>query len=493
MSGFSQVPFNVDVLSFGPKDLRYLLPITSLDTFVGHTKNFNPEGLYSTVIFGVVGSSDRKKRYSYIDLKTPIITPVLYKALGAVKSLYLDILASKAFAVWNPDTRDFDRSNAIDGRTGFDFFTQYLNDIVFPNNDTESRQEAVAILDKYRDKFLMRYLTVIPAGYREYELSEDGREMTNEINEFYTGILAISNTINETTFKISPAAFDSQRKGMQLRVMDLYDLFSKMIEGKRGIIINKFASRRINNGTRNVITANSTIATRLGDPNNVSMNDTMAGLYQVARALAPLTFYQLRERFLSRAMSVPGAPVRLCNKETLLSERTLLDSSEYTKWLSEEGLESLINSFKDETIRDKPVEIGGRYLGLTYRGPDMTFALLSGLDDLPSDGSRLVDHCTPITYAELMYHALYPVARRHFAIVTRYPITGVGSTYPSRIYLKSTIASEKRQELDPQLGWEKAILPYEISKEATEFPVKGSPYFNAMSPHASRLAGLGGD
>ena len=492
MATASKIPFNVDVLFLQQANLRLLTQVTSMDTFVGQTKNFNPEGLYSTTIFGVQGTRERKLRFAYIDLRTPIITPVIYKALLAVKPLYGEILAGKAFATWNPVVKDFVRANALEGRTGFSFFVEYLADLEFPNNETESRQDAVALLTKYRDRMLMRYFLVIPAGYREYERSDDGREMTNEINEFYLSLIGISNTINLATYAVSPQAFDAQRRNMQQRVMDLYDLFSRMVEGKRGVIVGKFASRKVNNGTRNVITSMSTTSARLGDPNNVTMNDTMAGLYQVARALAPLTFYQLRDRFLSQVMSVPGTPAKLCDPQSLTTTRAFLKSEEYSKWLSEEGLETFINGFSDESLRHKPVMVGGYYLGLTYRGPNGTFALIGGVDELPENNPDfLPEHCTPITNAELLYHALYPIARRHYAIVTRYPITGPGSSYPSRIYLKSTISSEVRREIDISTG-EPISLPFGVT-QAGEFPVLGSPFFNAMSPHGSHLGGLGAD
>lgn len=480
------IPFNVDLLVLDEKTAALIRPVSSLDTFVGATKNFNPDGLFSTEIFGVVGTAQRGLRVSYIDLKVPIIHPTIFKALGQVKSLYLDILARREFAVWNPETKDFDKSDINDGQTGFDFFCEYLPRIEFPNNDSETRQMAVALLNKYRHKALTRRIVVLPAAYREFEIDENDRESSSEINEFYYKLIAISNTINPSTLKSSPSAYDGQRISMQNTMMELYDLLTKVIEGKNNLMMGKMASRKIFDGTRNVITAMSSTIKELGHPRNVTMNDSLIGLFQFAKAIRPVTTHRMREGWLSKCFTVAGAPALLCDPVTLKSEMCQLRAESYTKWLGSEGLEIQLSYFREDTIRHNPIMIEGRYLGLVYRGPDATFAFIHGIEELPAD--RKAEDCTPITLADLLYYSLYQVARRYKLFVTRYPITGDGSVYPSNAYLKTTIQSEEREELNTDT-WEKKGPDY----VAYEYPVLGSSFFNSMSPHPWRLARLGAD
>lgn len=480
------IPFNIDLLVLDEKQAAMIRPVTSLDTFVGATKNFNPDGLYSREIFGVVGTDQRYQRISYVDLKVPIIHPTIFKALGQVRALYLDILARREFAVWNPETKDFDKSDMTEGRTGFEFFCEYLPRIDFPNNESESRQMAVALLNKYRDKMLTQRILVLPAGYREFEIDDNGRESSSEINEFYYKLIAISNTINPSTLKSSPSSYDTQRMSMQNAMMELYDLFTKMIEGKSNLLMGKMARRKVFDGTRNVITAMSSTIKELGHPRNITMNDSLVGLFQFAKAIRPVTTYRMREGWLSKCFSVAGAPVKLCDPTTLKSDMYQLKSDSYTKWLGSEGLEIQLSYFREETIRHNPIMIEGKYLGLVYRGPDGTFAIIHGIDELPSD--RSPEDCSPMSLTDLLYYSLYPVARRYKLFVTRYPITGVGSVYPSNAYLKTTIKSEERAELDTQT-WQR-IGDDHI---AYEFPVVGSSFFNSMSPHPWRLARLGAD
>ena len=92
----------------------------------GMTKNFHPDGLFSTDIFGKVGGEFRNRIFSYIDLKVPVIHPTLYKVIVRMKGLYEEILMGKSFAVFNPDTKDFEKSTILLGETGYDFFCKYL-------------------------------------------------------------------------------------------------------------------------------------------------------------------------------------------------------------------------------------------------------------------------------------------------------------------------------------------------------------------------------
>ena len=481
------IPFNLDLLFIDEKASMMMRPVSSLSTFVGATKNFDPAGLFSTEIFGVVGTDARYNRFSYIDLKVPIIHPTLFKALGQIKALYLDILARRAFAVWDPELKDLVKSDMNEGETGFDFFCKYLPRIEFPNNNSEARQIAVSLMGKYRNKALISRVLMLPAGFREFEIDEaTGRESSSEINDYYYKLISAANTVNTSTIKVSPQAYDMQRMSMQNTMMELYDLLSKVIEGKNNLLMGKMAGRKVFNGTRNVITSMTETIKELGNPRNISMNDTLVGLFQFAKSIQPVTVSRIRTDWIDKCFTVAGAPVLLTDPKTMQSDSVTLSAMEYNKWISAEGIEKILSYYREETIRHSPIMIEGKYLGLVYRGPDKTFAFIHGIEELPDDCDP--KQCSPITYTDLIYHALYRDARKFVGLVTRYPITGIGSIYPSRAYLKTTIRSEQRVELDPET-WK----PYADNRTAYEFPVVGSAFFNSLSPHPTRLARLGAD
>lgn len=504
MTQRSDIPFNIDILKLKQEQLDRMRPVISLDTYLGATKNFHPDGLYSSEIFGVPGTPMRETNFSYLDLRVSIIHPTLYRALVQVRSFYGDILDRREYAKWNPETLDFDRSDMTEGRTGFQFFCEYLPRIQFPTNETETRKEAVALLEKYRKDILMPTILIMPAGYREFEVDDNGRESVNEINDYYYKLIASRNTINPVTVKTSPEAYDVQRSSMQRTFNTFYDLLTKMIEGKRNLFVGKFLGRKINNGTRNVITPQNELSRELGHPRNVSINSALVGLYQFSKSVNDVTLERLKNDFLDKVFTTPGAPARLCDPDTFQVDRVTLKAESYGYWLGVEGLSKQLNYFEEETIRHNPIKIEGKYLGLVYRGPDMTFALIHGLDDLPQDRrdveiiqdvqgwnqrDKTKGNVMPISLTDLLYHALYPVASKYFGFITRYPITGVGSVYAARAFLKTTIQFEERTELDP-FSWQPFNEPNRI---AYQFPVPFSSFFNSLAPHASRLARMGAD
>ncbi len=486
MSAKLDVPFNLDLLVLDEKSIELMRPVTTLDTYAGATKNFNPDGLYSNEIFGVVGTQARSSRFSYISLRVPIIHPTIYKALIQLRAFYKEIMSSKEFAKWDPEINDFVKTDMLEGRTGYEFFMQNFQNLVIPSNSSIKRQQTIALFEKYKNKCIIDKVIVIPAGLRDLEIDEAGRTTSDDINELYFKLLAISNTINASSAKISLESYNQQRVSFQNTVSEIYEAFSLIVEGKKNLMMGKWAARKVFNGTRNVITAMDTSSTELGSPQNVGFNDTLVGLYQTVKGMLPITLFNMRQGFLDRCFSSPGAPAILTDRKSLQSVAVQLKATTYSDWLSNEGLEKFLTYFKEETVRHEPIKIEGYYLGLCYRGPDGTFALINGIDQLPSD--RSAKHCTPITMTELLYCSIYEAANKCPVFVTRYPITGIGSVYPSYANLRSTVRSEVRKPLDTET-WE-----IDQTKQiAYQFPVLGSGFYNSMSPHASKLARLGAD
>ena len=60
-----QTPFNLDVLYLEPAELRTLEKITIPDVFDGHSQIFHDQGLFSTRIFGNVGTEQRDNTFAF--------------------------------------------------------------------------------------------------------------------------------------------------------------------------------------------------------------------------------------------------------------------------------------------------------------------------------------------------------------------------------------------------------------------------------------------
>jgi len=95
---------------------------------------------------------------------------------------------------------------------------------------------------------------------------------------------------------------------------------------------------------------------------------------------------------------------------------------------------------------------------------------------------------SPITYVELIYLSGYRRWNTLKAVITRYPIADIGSTYVSDIYVRTTIVSERRRELGD--NWE----PLGEEYTALEYPLDdGAGFMDSMQVSTPRISRLGAD
>ena len=270
--------FNVDLMVIEQQHLPYLKEVKSLGIFENNSKVFDPLGLFSTEIFGQVGSKDRLEKAGYIDLRLPILHPLCYQHLISLNKLYDGILAGKIIARYDADIGDFveDRTN---GSTGFEYFMNYLPYLQFKNpNNSQDRANRIALVKRAIPKeFWLDKLYVIPAGIRDYYIDAKGRPNIDEINEIYRKILITTNLLrNNAIEKSNYSAYDIPRYKLQLLVLEVFDYIKTLVSGKKGFIEGKWASRGIMGGTRNVLTASASPIKDLNDPSAAGFNHSIS-------------------------------------------------------------------------------------------------------------------------------------------------------------------------------------------------------------------------
>lgn len=486
MAAKLDIPFNLTLLQLTPQKLQYLRPVKVLDSFDGTGSNFHDDGLFSTAIFGRVGDEMRSRRFSYIDIKVQVFHPIIWRALIELKQLYAGILAGSEYAVFDQDEGDFVRTPVTEGgKTGFQFFVSNWKKIKWQETKSVTREHKIKLVTKYRDDCMYDKIIVLPAGLRDMEMLPDGRPQEDEVNTLYRRLLMVANTVSDVSVTHNPEVINNTRYTLQKAFNTIYETYEDMIRGKRKLLQNRWTARRIFNGTRNVITAADTSVPYLGAPGGMELNDTGVGLYQTLKALLPISKYLIRSGFLSKVFVAVDQPVNLINKKTLKREPVSLKPYIYDRWMTDEGIEKVLTSFSHEDNRHKVLEIDDHYLGLIYKGPDNTFRLLHDIEELPE--GRKPEDVSPLTFCELLYTSTYFELNKYPIYVTRYPVTGIGSIYPSMIFCRTTIKFEKRAQLDE--NWS----PMADDHIAYQFPVRGSQFINSLIPHSAKLVGLGAD
>lgn len=480
----AMLPFNIEITNPQRIPWAMMRPVTSLDIYDGLTTDLNDNGLYSIPIFGRVGSEERDERFSYIHIKSSVFHPEIFKSLTALKQMYAGILSGNTYAIWDENEKDFIKSSALEGQTGYSFFVEHWNKIEFKETGSPKRSDKIKLIAKYKHLALHRNIPVLPAGLREIQVDERGRTVENEVNDMYRKLLSAANTVADDPTLANSSLYDNARWTLQNRFNELYEHFAGMLSGKRGLLQQKWGSRRVFNGTRNVLTAAQLGTSALGSMTAPDMNNTRIGLYQLARGALPLTIHMLQKGWLSKVFA-NGSLASLVDRKTLQQVDQEIDTMTLTKWTTQEGLEKLINGFRDPHLRNKPITVNGNYLGLVYSDGER-FKIFGGIAELPNNLSR--KHVHPMTYAELLYLSGYQRWNDLYMLVVRYPITGMGSVYQTKAYVCTTIKSSVQQELDE--NWQPIEDAY-----ALEFPTneREAEFMESLAVHPSRLGLLGGD
>ena len=475
-------PVYFKLMHLTPERLRVLKPVTVLDIYTNNTESFHPNGLFSIEIFGRVGSDDRDKRFSFIDLKTDIFHPLYYKELVRLKRLYGEIITGTTYAIFDNKEKDFVPANEITGKTGYSFFLENWKKVVFKDTGSQIRRERINFLTKYRDVATTQYILVLPAGLRDLEIGSDGRTQEGEVNAFYRKLIGISNSIITKGLR-DQELLNTARCAAQGAFNNIYAYFNRLISGKHGFIMGLWAARNIEHGTRSVITGVSASNAALGNSSNIGTNSTVVGIFQLMKAIQPVVIHALLTGYISQVFVENSTLAHLVDKKTFKRSNIQLDSLTIDKWMTSPGLAKQIDYFEDRSLRAKPIIVKDHYLGLVYKD-DKYFKLFGDIDELPDGFDKA--NVKPITYIELFYLSYFDKWNNTPGFVTRYPITGTGSIYPSIAYLKTTETTYDLEELGED--WQPT------GRRAISYPNLINPtYVDSIGTAQSRIGGLGAD
>jgi len=327
----------------------------------------------------------------------------------------------------------------------------------------------------------MDKLLVIPAGMRDYMVTESGKTLEHEINGLYRRVLRAANASKQFKDATSNNEFiNAVRLRTQLAVVEVYEYIENLLKDKGGFIQGKWLKRSIAYGTRNVITAPSNEIKDLSDPYRTPAFDIEVGVFQAAKGLLPITIFQLRNSFLHDIFDPESTRANLINSKTLKREYVEISEASRSKWVSDEGLEETINKLVQPENIVKPIVIDKHYLLLLEDNGDEV-RVIDNIDYYPNiDKSKL----RPITYIELLYLALFDKIKDYPAFVTRYPITGQGSIDVVETHLKPTVKTIKKKVY---------LRGSQEAKVAPSYPILGEQVFTGLGLPFCLLEGLSGD
>lgn len=458
-------------------------PITTGDTFEGRTQNLHEEGLYSTEIFGKQGSKERYKLEAFIDTKLSIFNPTYLKALIQIKSLYGGILKGSEYAVWDNTLKDFIKSNPLEGQTGYDFFLKHFKDLKVPTTESYKRKQRVELINQDKDKALTNKVIVMPAGFRDIQFQPNGAVTENELTELYRNLQFRTQVVGKVNEQEDNSIYDGVRWGIQNSFNEIDKYLFDMSGGKGGVFQRRVGTRGVHNGTRNVIAGRAVTREDLFDSNGVRPDSTDVGFFQALVGFIYVAIHGLNNGILDRVFTTGTTTAKLIDKKTLTYEYVEVRPDVIEDFTTAKGLTKIINSFSNNSVRSLPVTASNKYLALVY-DDGKNVMVLYDINELPEGYDKAL--VKPITYYQLFYLSTAKLIEEKYVQLTRYPVEGLGSIWPSKVNIKTLTNAKPRNLIDTEGN---------VIERYRNFPqLESTPdYFDAMSVDVTRYQGSGAD
>lgn len=485
-------PLNLTILDADRTiEQERLLEVKENFVMAPSSSDFHPEGLYSEEIFGAVATEDRLYRFGYINLRTRIFHPRVYKIIAKLKRSYVDIISGSAHAIWDDEIHDFlpVPHDHKDADTGYSFFMEHFEKIKFEFGSSLNRNDRINLLKKYKDNLHTRRWLVLPAGLRDYK-EEGGTAAVEEINKLYTTLISLSKAIPKGGTE-NPI-YNSVRYAMQKKIVEIEEHIYNILDGKKGYVQKMFGARSTTLCTRNVLTAVKMSAESPDDPQFLKLNEAKIPLFQAMKAFQPFIIHGLKRMFLNQIFDPTSEQVGVVDPKTNNLVFARISEQEKGKFLSSDGIIDLINMYKDRSFRTLPATVISEgkpyYLFLVYDEGDKITHLRSQSDlkqFLDRQGRKFDPKLLrPMTYREMFYSVTYFALRTKHVLLTRYPVVGKDGIYPARIHLAS---SDIGRKVDMLTGFADHSVP------VPNYPTVGRPCVDTIAVHPSRMANLGAD
>lgn len=457
------------------------------------TNEFKHDGLFSEDIFGQINTPERLVRFGYIDLRTSILHPLVYNNIVKLKSMYGEIMSRQTYATFDKASGSFVQASEDeeDANTGYQFFMSHLKDLKFERNESVKHNEMIDVLEKNKNNLTLEQCLVLPAGLRDLRVDE-GKPASDSVNKLYSSL--INYTLAMPATRTTSDIYDSVRFAIQKKVSEIYDYLFNMINGKFGFFQRKYGSRNLALGTRNVVSTASMSAPSPDDPQYQKMDEIKIPLYQACKMFMPLIVYNLRMLFLNEVFNITSDQVSLIDPKTNNLVYQPVDEDEKNKFLSSEGIEKMVDLFRDPDSRFAPVTVYSEdgkmfYLYMVYDDTDVIYLVRSVSEAIPKIKAKtgIFDPAKlrPLTYAEMFYITGYRTTYDKHSLVTRYPVIIMGSETPNKVHLISTNPARKVNLFSTVDDENWIMLP--------EYPVINKMFTDSLIPHPQLLKGMNMD
>ena len=234
-----------------------LKPVTTIRMYEKIEKT-DPAGLFSEELFGKFGSSERRKRFAYINLKVPIIHPEAYSIVASLDTMISKMLGNKATYV-------IDKTGTIiedpKGFSGVDYFIENFKKIDL-NKFKKNKPKNVAFIKKNKDKIFIDKYLVLPAGIRDLAISKTSKQTIinfSDLSELYATLIRHTNVLGSDPSSVPEEIRKPIIEQIQKTVLEINNWIKNRLKGKSGLIRGGLLKKIIDYSGRLIITSDNTV------------------------------------------------------------------------------------------------------------------------------------------------------------------------------------------------------------------------------------------
>ena len=400
-----------------------MIPVTNPSSFQGRgvaTSN----GLFSPYIFGTT-QEERRKRYSYIDLGCYVFHPYVYEILKKLNRRFDDII--KGMGSWKINDKG-ELEEVLEGEdgyneenTGMDWLMKHFDELKFRKNASHVRSERVSFITslKKEDLFISKWL-IIPIFYRDVIIT-NGIADPPEINKMYNKVIMYASQLKKSSL---PDQMHITKWKIQSELYEIRRFGQKLIEKKNGFFKRNVLGKNIDFGFRSVISVHDiqNIDKPADDP--IDSEYTGIPLSQCCVLFYPFIVREVQE-LLRQMFQEAGNKITEYDKKTGKPVRII----------------QLKDPMEKYTIHVDTVD-GEEVSMVVYVGrPNEEAPRAGGV--MPVDASGIGTRA--LTWTDVIYMAAMEACKDKHVYITRYPLNDYFGTFPSRIFVLSTVKTEERK------------------------------------------------
>ena len=426
-------PMEIDLVTDRIIENSKLKPVTDPISFSGTEPTEG--GLFSPDIFGRT-PDEQNRQFAYIDLHDRFFHPYIYEILDDLMPKRFKKCAAGEGS-WALD-KDGYLVELKDGDPGYENMNSGISWLVeiypkmkYKTSDSLVRKDKIKLLKDFKpEEVIISKWLVIPIKYRDIDRNSSVHILP-ELDERYNNIIRYANSLSDRTFSYFNYAV---RYNLQNELVNIRKYGQSLLEKKWGFFHRFILGKSIDRGSRDVISVPSFRGYQKPSDNPIDMFHTGIPLAKCLIIGYDFIMRYCVNFFADNFRNRRDYPVyELVDGEYKITKS--VEIKDQMERFNTGYLEKKINRFKNSHgTRFEPITI------LTKDNHEIPIHMSGQFMEL-RPGSKYSSTILnrPMTWTDLFYQAAVNTLSDKYVYITRYPIEGYNSIFPTQCLPLSTI------------------------------------------------------